>query len=149
MIQWIMVLLILLTILCKIQLLTLRCHTTDPPMTKVSVGLQKGHKSTERPEVVIWSSRFKLYNLSISHLTEAVPVQKSCKQNQTLDTWNATSPCVVTARRAEVICRLWPVIVRSPTDTLVQSETYDVTRSNSRVVESVLSYLNQDIDHWD
>ena len=30
--------------------------------------------------------------------TEAVPVRKSCKQNQTLDTWNATSPCVVTVR---------------------------------------------------
>ena len=28
--------------------------------------------------------------------TEAVPVRKSCKQNQTSDTWNATSPCVVT-----------------------------------------------------
>ena len=31
---------------CKIQLLTLCCHTTDPPMTKVSVGLQRGHNST-------------------------------------------------------------------------------------------------------
>ena len=29
---------------------------------------------------------------------------KSCKQNQTLDTWNATSLCV-TVRRAEEICR--------------------------------------------
>ena len=28
--------------------------------------------------------------------TEAVPVRKSCKRNQTSDTWNATSPCVVT-----------------------------------------------------
>ena len=28
--------------------------------------------------------------------TEAVPVRKSCKWNQTPDTWHASSPCVVT-----------------------------------------------------
>ena len=38
-------------------------------------------------------------------------------------------------------------LFRSPTDTLVQSETYNFARSNSMVVESVLLYLNQDIDH--
>ena len=37
--------------------------------------------------------------------------------------------------------------VRSPTDTSVQSETYpNLTQSNSRIMESMLSYLNQDID---
>ena len=30
--------------------------------------------------------------------TEAVPVRKSCKRNNTLDTWNATSLCLVTVQ---------------------------------------------------
>ena len=30
--------------------------------------------------------------------TETVPVRKSCKRSQTSDTWNATSPCVLTLR---------------------------------------------------
>ena len=36
--------------------------------------------------------------------------ERAANGNQASDTWNATSPCEVTVRRAEVICRLWPVI---------------------------------------
>ena len=39
------------------------------------------------------------------------------------------------------------LLLWSPTDTLVQSETYNSTGSNSRVVESALLCPNQDVDH--
>ena len=47
-----------------------------------------------------------------THLDEetelhTTPDGETCKQNQTSDTWNATSSCGNCARRADVLCRLW------------------------------------------
>ena len=44
-----------------------------------------------------------------------------------------------------VVLEFW--LFWSPADTLVQSETYNLTGSSSGVVEDALLSLNQDIDH--